>query len=167
MAKFNIKPLADRVLIEPMSREEKTKSGIVLPETLDKERPEQGKILAVGSGKPGKDGKLIKLGVKKGDVVLFSHFPLHSKDKTFTGAGLACEAKSTESNIGSGAVNQARGLCKKIIICDLSRRARLARMSGRIRSIEAQVVPMKLARTVPIASKSVLTKGVPANEPLI
>jgi chaperonin GroES len=74
MAKLNIKPLSDRVLIEPMTREEKTKSGIVLPETIDKERPEQGKVLAVGGGKANKDGKLIKLSVKKGDMVLFSKY---------------------------------------------------------------------------------------------
>ena len=74
MTKLNIKPLSDRVLIEPMTREEKTKSGIVLPETIDKERPEQGKVLAVGRGKENKDGKLMKPSVKKGDMVLFSKY---------------------------------------------------------------------------------------------
>lgn len=69
-----IKPLGDRVLIEPMSKEEKTKSGIYLPETIDKERPEQGKVLAVGEGKINNDGKLIKPSVKKGDVVLFTKY---------------------------------------------------------------------------------------------
>lgn len=68
-----IKPLSDRVLIEPMSKEEKTKSGIYIPETADKERPEQGKILAVGPGKFD-DGKLIKPSVKKGDVVIFTKY---------------------------------------------------------------------------------------------
>ena len=68
-----IKPLGDRVLIEPMSKEEKTKSGIYIPETADKERPEQGKILAVGPGKFD-DGKLIKPSVKKGDVVIFTKY---------------------------------------------------------------------------------------------
>ena len=72
--KLNIKPLADRVLIEPMSREEKTKSGIILPDTADKERPEQGKVIAVGAGKADKDGKVIKPTVKKGDVVLFAKY---------------------------------------------------------------------------------------------
>ncbi len=70
---YKIKPLADRVLIEPMSKEEKTKSGIYLPDTMDKERPEQGKVLAVGPGKYD-DGKLIKPSVKKGDVVLFTKY---------------------------------------------------------------------------------------------
>ena len=68
-----IKPLGDRVLIEPMSKEEKTKSGIYLPETIDKERPEQGRVLAVGPGKFD-DGKLIKTSVKKGDVVIFTKY---------------------------------------------------------------------------------------------
>ena len=68
-----IKPLSDRVLIEPMSKEEKTKSGIYLPDTADKERPEQGKVLAVGPGKYD-DGKLVKPTVKKGDVVLFTKY---------------------------------------------------------------------------------------------
>jgi chaperonin GroES len=67
-----IKPLSDRVLIEPMSKEEKTKSGIYLPETIDKERPEQGKVLEVGAGKIDSNGKLIKPSVKKGDVVIFT-----------------------------------------------------------------------------------------------
>lgn len=74
MAKLKIRPLADRVLIEPMSREEKTKSGIILPDTADKERPEQGTVLAVGPGKADKDGKVIKPAVKKGDVVLFTKY---------------------------------------------------------------------------------------------
>ncbi|MEK7174814.1 MAG: co-chaperone GroES [Patescibacteria group bacterium] len=69
-----IKPLADRVLIEPMSKEEKTKSGIFLPETVDKERPEQGKVLAVGDGKVDSHGKLVRPSVKKGDVVLFTKY---------------------------------------------------------------------------------------------
>ncbi len=68
-----IKPLSDRVLIEPMSKEEKTKSGIYIPETADKERPEQGRVLAVGPGKFD-DGKLIKPSVKKGDVVIFTKY---------------------------------------------------------------------------------------------
>jgi len=69
-----IKPLGDRVLIEPMSREEKTASGILLPDTANKERPEQGKVVAVGPGKTGKDGKAQKMTVKKGDVVLFTKY---------------------------------------------------------------------------------------------
>jgi len=66
---MNIKPLADRVLIEPISSEEKTESGIVLPETAEKEKPEQGKVVAVGPGRPNKP-----VSVKKGDVVLFTKY---------------------------------------------------------------------------------------------
>ncbi len=66
---MNIKPLADRVLIEPISTEEKTKSGIILPETADKEKPEQGKVVAVG---PGRGNKPVN--VKKGDIVLFTKY---------------------------------------------------------------------------------------------
>lgn len=60
-----IKPLDDRVLIEPMSNEQKTKSGIVLPDTADKEKPEQGKVIAIGPNVKG---------VKKGDIVLFTKY---------------------------------------------------------------------------------------------
>ena len=70
----HIKPLADRVLIEPLSKEEKTKSGLYLPDTLDKERPEQGKVLAVGPGKLDAKGNLVKPSVKKGDKVLFTKY---------------------------------------------------------------------------------------------
>jgi len=63
-------------VIEPLKegKEGKTKSGIYLPETVDKERPEQGKIVAVGTGKINEDGKRIPMGVKKGDVVLFTKY---------------------------------------------------------------------------------------------
>lgn len=71
---MKIQPLYDRVLVEPMEIEEKTEGGIVLPDTMDKEKPQQGKIIAVGNGKTGKDGKKIALSVKKGDVVLFAKY---------------------------------------------------------------------------------------------
>ena len=69
-----IKPLSDHVLIEPLRQEEKTKSGILLPETAEKEKPEQGKIIAVGPGKKTEDGKIIPMEVKEGDVVLFTKY---------------------------------------------------------------------------------------------
>ncbi|TSC68761.1 MAG: chaperonin GroES [Parcubacteria group bacterium Gr01-1014_66] len=73
---MKITPLGDRVLIEPMNREKegRRESGIYLPETVDKERPEQGKIIAVGPGKYDEDGKRMPLGVKKGDIVLFTKY---------------------------------------------------------------------------------------------
>jgi len=75
---MKIKPLADRVLIEPMSAEEVKKIGnisIVMPQTADKERPEQGKVVAVGQGKFDEDGeRRIPMTVKKGDTVLFTKY---------------------------------------------------------------------------------------------
>jgi chaperonin GroES len=68
-------PLGDRVLIEPESREkDKTKSGIYLPDTASKERPEKGKVIAVGSGKLLESGKRVPMNVKKGDTVLFTKY---------------------------------------------------------------------------------------------
>lgn len=57
-----------------MSKEEKTRSGIVLPETIDKERSEQGKVLAVSPSWRDKNGNLVKPSVKKGDIVLFTKY---------------------------------------------------------------------------------------------
>ena len=71
---MNIKPLSDHILIEPISQEEKTKSGILLPETVEKERPEEGKIIAVGPGKRLSSGKRVSIEVKKGDKVLFTKY---------------------------------------------------------------------------------------------
>ncbi len=70
---MRIKPLGDRVLIEPL-REEKRKGGIILPDTVEKERPEKGKIIAVGPGKVDDNGKRIPMSVKKGDKVLFTKY---------------------------------------------------------------------------------------------
>jgi chaperonin GroES len=69
-----IKPLSDHVLIEPIPQEEKTKAGILLPETAEKERPEQGKVISVGPGKKTSAGKIIPLEVKEGDIVLFTKY---------------------------------------------------------------------------------------------
>ena len=71
---MTIKPLSDHILIEPVKEEEKTKGGIFLPETAEKEKSEQGKIIAVGSGKKTNDGKIIPLSVKAGDIVLFTKY---------------------------------------------------------------------------------------------
>ena len=69
-----IKPLSDYILIEPIKEEEKTKSGILLPETADKERPEQGKVIAVGPGKRNDSGNLIPMDIKVGQKVLFTKY---------------------------------------------------------------------------------------------
>jgi chaperonin GroES len=73
MTKISIKPLADRVIIEPAVAEEKTAGGIIIPDTA-KEKPQEGKILAVGPGKVNDEGKRTPLEVKKGDRVLFSKY---------------------------------------------------------------------------------------------
>lgn len=70
---LKLKPLADRVVIEPSDREERTPSGIILPETA-KEKPQEGKIIATGPGRRDDDGKLIPMDVKEGDTVLFAKY---------------------------------------------------------------------------------------------
>ncbi len=69
----NLKPLADRVIVKVIEAEEKTKGGIVLPDTA-KERPQQGEVLAVGPGRRLDDGTLATPQVKVGDRVLFSKY---------------------------------------------------------------------------------------------
>jgi chaperonin GroES len=72
--KVNIKPLADYVLIEPIKEEEKTKAGILLPESAEKEKPEKGKVIAVGPGRRDEKGNLIPVSVKVGQTVLFKKY---------------------------------------------------------------------------------------------
>jgi chaperonin GroES len=64
------KPLHDRVVVKALESEEKTKGGIIIPDTA-KEKPMQGKVVAVGAGARGEDGKLQPMGVKAGDKVLY------------------------------------------------------------------------------------------------
>ena len=66
---MNIKPLGDRILVKPLTQAEVTKSGIVLPDTTEKEKKEQGQIVAIGDG-----DKVKKLGLKVGDKVLFGKY---------------------------------------------------------------------------------------------
>jgi len=72
--KINIKPLGDYVLIEPIKEEEKTKAGILLPESAEKEKPEKGKVIAVGPGRRDEKGNLIPVSVKVGQTVLFKKY---------------------------------------------------------------------------------------------
>ena len=71
---MKVKPLSDHILIEPMPEEQKTESGILLPETVEKERPEQGKVIAVGPGRKTSSGKIIPLEVRAGQKVLFTKY---------------------------------------------------------------------------------------------
>ncbi|MFA6588163.1 MAG: co-chaperone GroES [Patescibacteria group bacterium] len=66
---MNLKPLGDRIVVKPATQEEVTKSGIVLPDTVDKEKKEQGEVIGIGSGE-----KIQKLGLKIGDIVLFGKY---------------------------------------------------------------------------------------------
>jgi chaperonin GroES len=70
---MKVRPLHDRILVERVEEEEKTKSGIYIPDTA-KEKPQKGKIVAVGDGKMNDKGERIKLDVKKGDLVLFQKY---------------------------------------------------------------------------------------------
>ena len=70
---MKFRPLHDRVVVEPLEEEEKTAGGIIIPDTA-KEKPMQGKVLAVGPGSRGEDGKLVALDVKKGDKVLYAKY---------------------------------------------------------------------------------------------
>ena len=71
--KLNLKPLGDRVVVEPLEKEERTASGIILPETA-KEKPQEGEILAVGPGRRDDSGKLVAMDVKKGDTILYAKY---------------------------------------------------------------------------------------------
>jgi chaperonin GroES len=70
---LSLKPLGDRVVVEPIEQEEVTAGGIVLPETA-KEKPQQGKVLAAGPGTRDEDGKRIAMDVKVGDKVLYAKY---------------------------------------------------------------------------------------------
>lgn len=68
-----IQPLADRVIVKPIEREEKTKGGIIIPDTA-KEKPQEGEVLAIGPGRLSEDGNLIAMDVKVGDGVFYSKY---------------------------------------------------------------------------------------------
>jgi len=70
---MNLKPLEDRVIVEAVESEEVTASGIYLPDSAQ-EKPQRGKVIAVGDGRLDKEGKRIPLDVKKGDVVIYSKY---------------------------------------------------------------------------------------------
>lgn len=72
--KSKIKPLGGNILIEAIEEESKTASGIVLPDTVDKEKPQKGKIVALGTGRVTEQGKKISFNVKIGDAVIFKKY---------------------------------------------------------------------------------------------
>ena len=70
----SLRPLHDNLLVKPISDEQATKAGIILPDTVNKERPEKGQVVAVGSGKTLDNGTKTELSVKVGDTVLFKKY---------------------------------------------------------------------------------------------
>ena len=70
---MKIKPLGERVLVEPVKEEEAIKGGIIIPDSA-KEKPQEGKVIAVGTGKLDEKGKVIPFNVKKGDIVLMPKY---------------------------------------------------------------------------------------------
>jgi chaperonin GroES len=73
MASVNVRPLADRVLVKPLEATETKKGGIIIPDA-HKEKPQEGEVVALGTGKRDDEGKLIEFTVKKGDKVLISKY---------------------------------------------------------------------------------------------
>lgn len=73
MAKVNLKPLGGNVLVKPL-KEEVSASGIVLPDTVDREKPQKGEVVALGTGRVTKEGKTIPFNLKVGDKVLFKKY---------------------------------------------------------------------------------------------
>lgn len=74
-SKLNIQPLADRILVKPEEdNDERSPGGIIIPDTARKEKPERGRVIAVGPGKRGDDNVLIPVAVKVGDKVVFSKY---------------------------------------------------------------------------------------------
>ena len=71
---MNIRPLGDRVIVKALAEDEVTASGIVLPDTIDKEKPEQGEVIAVGPGKRLDSGEIAPMSVKVGDKVVFRKY---------------------------------------------------------------------------------------------
>lgn len=71
---MNLKPLSNHIFLEPVEEEKTTKSGIVIPDTAEKEKPVKGKVLAVGPGKRNDKGECVPMSVKVGDTVLFKKY---------------------------------------------------------------------------------------------
>jgi len=69
-----LRPINDHVILEPLAKEESTESGIVIPDTADKEKPSEAKVIAVGPGKVLADGKRLAMSVKVGDKVVFTKY---------------------------------------------------------------------------------------------
>ncbi len=73
-SKINVKPMGGRILVLPIEEEEKTESGLIIPDTAEKEKPQQGEVVALGTGKVTEEGKKVDFQVKKGDKILFKKY---------------------------------------------------------------------------------------------
>lgn len=71
---MNIRPLQDRIIVERVEEETTTSGGIIIPDTVSKEKPQEGKVVAAGKGKMTPEGKVLPLDVKVGDLVLFGKY---------------------------------------------------------------------------------------------
>ncbi len=71
---MNIRPLQDRIIVERVEEETTTAGGIIIPDTVSKEKPQEGKVIAAGKGKVTPEGKVLPLDVKAGDLVLFGKY---------------------------------------------------------------------------------------------
>ncbi|KKU49117.1 co-chaperone GroES [Candidatus Uhrbacteria bacterium RIFCSPLOWO2_12_FULL_46_10] len=71
---MKLRPLSDHVIVKPLKENETTKSGIVLPDTVDKEKPEKGEVVAIGPGKLMENGQRAAMSVKVGDKVVFKKY---------------------------------------------------------------------------------------------
>lgn len=71
---MKIRPLQDRIIVERIEEETTTAGGIIIPDTVSKEKPQEGKVIAAGKGKVTPEGKVLPLDVKKGDLVLFGKY---------------------------------------------------------------------------------------------
>lgn len=71
---MNIRPMQDRIIVERVQEETKTAGGIIIPDTVSKEKPQEGKVVAAGKGKVTPEGKVLPLDVKVGDRVLFGKY---------------------------------------------------------------------------------------------
>lgn len=71
---MNIRPMQDRIIVERVEEETKTAGGIIIPDTVSKEKPQEGKVIAAGKGKVTPEGKVLPLDVKVGDRVLFGKY---------------------------------------------------------------------------------------------
>jgi chaperonin GroES len=74
MSKINLTPIGGNILVKPVSNEKVSASGIVLPDTVSAEKPQKGKVIALGTGKLSNEGKKIAFNVKVGDVVMFKKY---------------------------------------------------------------------------------------------